>query len=151
MALIDDYQARINTQLRTNWSNPGNTTATTPNTTLEGLAASDVAGRFLMETAATYDPTNAIHVDTAVFAVALKLQVWTGQVDNSMYENYVDTFKRVGMVLGHDRLTPQTDSLKVRTADTANEKVAADWTKFIGVVPAIPTNSQTVDGSGLNT
>lgn len=151
MALLDDYQARVNTQLRTNWSNPGNTAATTPNTTLEALAASDVAGRFLAETAATYDSTNAIHVDTAVFAVALKLQVWTGQVDNSVYESYIDTIKRTGLVLGHDRLTPSTDSTKTRTPDPANSKVAADWTQFIGYVPAIPTNSSTVDSSGLNT
>jgi len=151
VALLDDYQARINTQLRTNWSNPGNTTATTPNTALETLAASDVAGRFLAATAATYDSTNPIHVDVAVFAVGLKLQVWTGQVDNSVYENYVESFTKAGMVLGHDRLTPQTDSTKTRTPDPAGAKVAADWTTFIGVVPAIPTNSQTVDASGQNT
>ena len=151
MTLLADYQTRVSTQLRTNWSNPGQSSATIPNTALETLAAADVTGRFQAATAVVYDSTNPIHVDVAIMAVALKLQQWTSQVLPNVYEDYVEAFTKAGAVLGHDRLTPFTDSTKIRTPDPANAKVAADWTTFVGYVPALPTPSATVDASGLNT
>lgn len=119
-------------------SNPGATTATTPNTTLEGLAASDVTGRFQTICGVAYDSTQAAHVDPCINLMILKLQVWTGQVEPSVYDNaaeYLDTLK---MTLGRDRLTPYTDSTKTRTPDPANATVDTDWTKSIGIVPTLP-------------
>lgn len=138
---MTDYQARVNTQLRTNFSNPGNTLATTPNTALETLAASDVTGRFQTICCVAYDSTQQAHVDACINLVMLKLMVWTGQIEPSQYESaaeYLDTLK---LTLGHDRLTPFTDSTKTRTPDPANVTVDTDWTKSIRIVPTLPGGS----------
>ena len=131
----------MNVQLRTNFSNPGNSTATSPNTALETLAASDVTGRFQTICGVVYDSTQAAHVDACINLVMLKLMVWTGQIENSQYESaaeYLDTLK---MTLGHDRLTPYTDSTKTRTPDPAGATVDTDWTKSIRIVPTLPGGS----------
>lgn len=139
--MLTDYQSRVNTQLRTNFSRPGNSSATTPDTALEALAASDVAGRFQTICCVAYDSSAPAHVDACINLMMLKLQCWTGQISPSEYEaaaEYLDTLKDT---LGHDRLSPYTDSTKVRTPDPAGATIDTDWTKSIHVVPTLPGGS----------
>lgn len=151
MALLADYQARFATQLRTNVSNPQNTAATTPNTTLETLAASDVTGRFQAICGVVYDSTDPQIVDACAQAVYVKLQVWTGQVDPSAYEAITAYFETLKLVLGRDRLTPMTNSVLIETPEPTGATVAADWTKFRKYVPALyGSDSPTSDGLGAN-
>jgi hypothetical protein len=151
MSLLTDYTSRVNTQLRTNFSNPGNSTATTPNTALETLAASDVTGRFQTICGVVYDSTQPAHVDSCINLMMLKLQSWTGQITPADYEaaaEYLDTLKDT---LGRDRLTPYTDSTLTRTPDPTGATVSTDWTKSIGIVPTLPGNTfPTADGFGTN-
>jgi hypothetical protein len=65
---LSAYQARFSTQLRTNWSRPQNSSATTPDTTLEGLSDTDVVGEF-KKRGITPDSTNDTHVTTAMSGV----------------------------------------------------------------------------------
>lgn len=151
MTLLADYQSRFPIQLRTNVSNPQNTTATTPNTTLETLAASDVVGRFQTICGVVYDSTLPNHVDSCINLVYIKLQCWTGQVSPSEYEaaaGYLDTLKDT---LGRDRLLPMTDSTLTVTPDPMGATVDTDWTKSIGIVPQLPGGgSSTADALGNN-
>ena len=138
---MSDYQLRVNTQLRTNFSNPGASGATVPNAALEALAASDVQGRFQTICCVVYDSTQSSHVDACINLVMLKLMCWTGQIQPSEYEaaaEYLDTLKDT---LGHDRLTPYTDSTKTRTPDPQGATVDTDWTKSIHIIPTLPGGS----------
>lgn len=122
-------------------SNPGNSGATTPNATLEGLAASDVTGRFQTICGVAYDSTQSAHVDACINLVILKLMVWTNQIMPSEYEaaaDYLDTLK---LTLGRDRVLPYTDSTKTRTPDPQGATVDTDWTKSIRIVPTLPGGS----------
>lgn len=151
MSLLTDYQARLATQLRTNVSNPQNTVATTPNTTLEALAASDVEGRWQAICGVVYDSTDPIAVDACVQAVYVKLQVFTGQVDPAAYEAVTAYFETAKLVLGRDRLTPMTNSTLTQTPEPTGAVVAADWTKFRKYVPDLFGNGGvTADGQGTN-
>jgi hypothetical protein len=139
--LLADYVLRVNVQLRTNFSNPGATTATTPNTALETLAASDVTGRFQTICGVLYDSTQPAHVDSCINLMMLKLQSWTGQITPADYEaaaEYLDTLKET---LGRDRVLPMTDSTLIVTPDPQNALVDTDWTKSIGIVPTLPGGS----------
>lgn len=146
-----DYQLRVNVQLRTNFSNPGASTATTPNTALETLAASDVAGRFQTMCGVVYDSTQAAHVDACINLMMLKLQCWTGQITPADYEaaaEYLDTLKDT---LGRDRVLPYTDSTLTRTPDPMGATIDTDWTKSIGIVPQLPGGGYpTADEIGNN-
>jgi hypothetical protein len=138
---LSDYQVRVNNELRTNFSNPQQSTATTPNVALETLAASDVTGRFQTICCVVYDSTQSAHVDACINLMMLKLQSWTGQIQPSEYEaaaEYLDTLKDT---LGHDRLTPYTDSTKTRTPDPQGATVDTDWTKSIHIIPTLPGGS----------
>jgi hypothetical protein len=151
MALLADYQARFATQLRTNVSNPQQTTNTTPDTTLEGLAASDVGGRFQAICGVVYDSTIPMMVDACCQAVYVKLQVWTGQVDPAAYEAITAYFETIKLVLGRDRLTPLTNSTLSQTPEPQGAAVAADWTKFRKYVPdQFGPGGRTADESGTN-
>ena len=88
-----------------------------------------------------YDSTQSAHVDACINLMMLKLQSWTGQIQPSEYEaaaEYLDTLKDT---LGHDRLTPFTDSTKTRTPDPQGATVDADWTKSIHIIPTLPGGS----------
>lgn len=137
MTLLADYQARWSVQLRANVSNPQDTPATTPNTALEALAASDVSGRFQAICGAVYDSTNSIHVDACIGPVYVRLQTWTGQVDMSAYEAVTAWFDTVKLVLGRDRLTPMTDSPLSVTPEPFGAQVLSDWTKFTKTIPSL--------------
>ena len=141
MGLVDDYRLRVNTEIRTNLSNPGVSTATSPNTALEALAATDVTGRFQTICGVVYDSTQPAHVDACINLVMLKLQCWTGQILPSEYETaagYLDTLKDT---LGRDRLMPYTDSTKTRTPDPQGATVDTDWTKSLHIIPTLPGGS----------
>ena len=149
--MLADYQLRVNVQLRTNFSNPGSTLSTTPNTALETLAASDVVGRFQTICGVVYDSTAPAHVDACINLVMLKLQCWTGQITPADYEaaaEYLDTLKDT---LGRDRVLPFTDSTLTVTPDPTGAVVATDWTKSIGIVPGLPGGGfPTADELGNN-
>jgi hypothetical protein len=138
---LADYQARVNTQERTNLSNPGNSAATSPNTTLETLAASDVAGRFQTICCVAYDSNTPAHVDACINLMMLKLQTWTGQIKPSEYEAAAEYLNTLKDTLGHDRISPYTDSTKTRTPDPAGVTIDTDWTKSIRIVPTLPGGS----------
>ena len=151
MPLLADYQSRYSTQIRTNVSNPQNTSPTTPDTTLEGLAATDVAARFQAECGVAYSSSTAIHVDVCCPAVFAKLQIWTGQADQSFYDKAIEAMRAVKLVLGRDRITPTTDSLLDPTKDTSGDLPFADRTQFNQLIPNAPGGTTTSDSRNTTT
>lgn len=105
------------------------------------MAASDVTGRFQTICCVVYDSTQASHVDACINLVILKLQVWTGQIQASQYDDAAEYLNTLKDTLGHDRLTPFTDSTKTRTPDPQGATVDMDWTKSIRIVPTLPGGS----------
>ena len=138
MSLLSDYQARYSTELRTNWSNPQNSTATTPDTTRETLAAADAGADFSAICGVTYDSTNATHVTAGVTLVAARLLVYTGQASMEFYDSVLKRLETYKLVLGRNRITPTTNSTLTPTEETLG---AAPWSDtlifkdFIGNAP----------------
>lgn len=139
MSLLTSYQARHSTQQRTEWSNPQNSSATSPNTTLEGLAATDASADFQVLCGISYDDTVAIHVAAAVPLVIGRLKLYNGQSTDEQYEKIMNRMEKwYRLVLGRNRITPQSDSTLSPTTETSGGKPFADlgiWTKAIPGAP----------------
>src|SRR3990167_4121506 len=146
MTLLSDYQARYSTQLLTNWSNPQDSTPTTPDTTQEGYAADAAQADFEAVCGVTYSSSNATHVSAAVPLVAAKLQVFTGHASEEYYDNAIKRCKEIyRLVLGRDRIMPTTNSTLSPTAEEAGSKPSFDssiFNRYVGGAPggSDPTN-----------
>lgn len=139
MTLLADYQNRHSTQLRTNWSNPQTSGATTPNTGQETYAAADAQADFEAICGVTYDSANATHVSAGVPLVVAKLQVYTGQASEEYYDNALKRCREIyRLVLGRNRITPTTNSTLNPTAEDAGSKPAFDrsiFQRYVGNAP----------------
>lgn len=131
MTLLADYQARFSLQLRTGWSNPQLSGATSPDATHEALAAADAQADFEVICGVVYSSSNTVHVAAACPLVAAKLQVYTGHADESYYTAALDRCtKYYRLVLGRNRIQPTTDSLLTPTTDTPGAKPDFDRGQF---------------------
>src|SRR5574342_715540 len=108
---LSAYQARFSTQLRTNWSRPQNSTATTPDTTLETLADTDVVGEF-KKRGITPDNTLDTHVTTAMSGIIGRLMFYTQSPGwGEAWGSFKDDLELLAETTSRDRITPTTDSL----------------------------------------
>jgi hypothetical protein len=116
---LSAYQARFSTQLRTNWSNPQNSSATTPNTTLEDLADTDVVGEF-KKRGITPDNTLDTHVTTAMSGMIGRLMFYTQSPGwGEAWGSFKDDVELLAQTTSRDRIMPTTDSLLVPSEDTS--------------------------------
>mgnify|MGYP001600840662 CR=1 FL=1 len=111
------YQARFSTQLRTNWSRPQNSTATTPDTALETLADTDVVGEF-KKRGITQDSTDDRHTTTAMSGIIGRLMFYTQSPGwGEAWGSFKDDVKLLAESTSRDRIMPTTDSLLVPSSD----------------------------------
>lgn len=148
MTLLADYQARYSTQLRTSWSNPQNSSATTPNTTNETQAAADAQADFEAVCGVVYSSSNTTHVAAAVPLVRSKLEVYMGTSDEAAYEKTLNRCRDIyRLVLGRNRINPTTDSVLNPTEETFNSTPFADSSNFDNFIGNSP-NGDPYNGSG---
>lgn len=127
---LSAYQARFSTQLRTNWSNPQNSSATTPSTTLETLADTDVVGEF-KKRGITPDSTLDTHVTTAMSGIIARLMFYTQCPGwGEAWGSFKDDVELLAQTTSRDRIMPTTDSLLVPTQDTAGDLPVFDRDNF---------------------
>jgi hypothetical protein len=127
---LSAYQARFSTQLRTNWSRPQNSSATTPDTTLEGLSDTDVVGEF-KKRGITPDSTNDTHVTTAMSGVIARLMFYTQCPGwGEAWGSFKDDLELLAQTTSRDRIIPTTDSLLSPTPDTAGALPIFDRDNF---------------------
>lgn len=139
------YQSRISTQLRTNWSNPQNSAATTPNTTLEGLADDDACGEF-KKRGITPDETDDRQVTTAINGIRARLMFFTGSPEwKEEWSNFQEDVKLLAESTSRDRLIPVTDSLLDPTQDTPGDIPTFDPSNFHDYIPDAPKPNTTND------
>lgn len=132
------YQARFSTQLRTNWSNPQNSTQTTPNTTLEGLADTDVLGEF-KKRGITPDNTDDRHVTTAMSGIIGRLMFYTQSPGwGEAWGSFKDDLELLAQTTSRDRITPTTNSLLTPSTDVIGALPDFDKDNFQGYVPGAP-------------
>ena len=124
------YQARFSTQLRTNWSNPQNSSATTPNTTLEGLSDDDVVGEF-KKRGITPDNTKDTHITTSMSGIIARLMFYTQSPGwGEAWGSFKDDLELLAQTTSRDRIMPTTDSVLVPSTDTPGSVPTFDKENF---------------------
>ena len=135
---LSSFQSRFSNQLRTNWSNGQLSTATTPNTTLEGLADTDTVGEF-KKRGITPDSTLDTHVTTAMAGIISRLMFYVQAPGWEVaWQMFQDDLKLLAETTSRDRMTPSNDSLLLPTTDTSGDKPPFDSTEFKGYVTKGP-------------
>lgn len=132
------YQARFSTQLRTNWSRPQNSTATTPDTALETIADTDVVGEF-KKRGIEPDSTDDRHVTTAMAGVIGRLMFYTQSPGwGEAWGSFKDDLKLLAESTSRDRIMPTTDGLLSPTLDTPGAIPMFDRDNFKNYQPNPP-------------
>lgn len=135
---LSAYQARISTQLRTNWSRPQNSSATTPDTVLEDLADTDVVGEF-KKRGITPDGTVDTHVTTAIQGIRSRLMFYTGSPGwQEEWQTFKDDVALLAESTSRDRIAINTDSLLTPTADISGDLPMFDRKQFGNYVSRAP-------------
>ena len=146
MTLLADYQSRYSTQIRTNVSNPQDSSPTTPDTAQETLAAADAQADFEAICGVVYSSDNPTHVSAGVPLVFAKLQVYTGHADETYYSAALDRcHKHYRLVLGRNRISPSTNSTLSPTTETAGDTPAFDRGIFKNYIGNAPDKDSNVD------
>ena len=141
MALADDIQNRISTQLLTELTNPNDATATTVDTTILGYAISDVTGDFLSY-GITLDSTDASHLAVAIDGVLFRLNSYKGIPANKLETRFYAGLDRIEQVGPRSHILPVTDS-EVTPSDERPDSIsevrpAFDPDHFGGFAPRPP-------------
>lgn len=127
---LSSYQSRLSTQLRTNFSNPQNSSATTPDTALETLADTDVVGEF-KKRGISPDSTDDRHVTTAIGGIIGRLMFYTQSPGwGEAWGSFKEDLALLAETGPRDRIPATTDSLKVPSTDEANSLPTFDSTQF---------------------
>jgi hypothetical protein len=148
MALTDEVQNRLSSQLLINITNPQNSTADSIDTTRLSNAVSDVEADFKIECGVAYDNDDETHVTVAVQGVYAKLLIRSAQVDAVSYafhDKYIERLRALKLIAGRDRIVPDTDSLLTATEDTSGDIPAMDRKNFRGFIPRSPHGGSTTD------
>lgn len=152
MSLLTSYQGRYSLELRTNSSNPQNSGQTSPDSTREGYAAADAQADFETICGVAYDDSVAIHVTAAVPLVYYKLLVYTGQASGEWYDQQLGRLNKwYRLVLGRNRMVPNSDSTLQPTTPTPGAVPYADISQFqryVGNAPGSPTVTNSGGESG---
>jgi hypothetical protein len=142
---LSAYQSRFSTQLRTNWSRPQDSSSSTPDTTLETTADTDVVGQFKM-VGISPDSTDDRHVAVAVGGIRARLMFYCGIPDwRSEWDGFKDDLKLLTETTSRDRISPTTDSLLEPTQDTLGALPAFDRKEFDNYVTDAPAAGTTQD------
>ena len=124
------FQSRFSSQLRTNWSNPQNSSPTTPDTALETLADTDVVGEF-KKRGITPDNTDDRQVTTAMAGIISRLMFYTQAPGwGEAWGSFKEDLALLAETGPRDRIPATTDSLKVPSTDEANSLPTFDSTQF---------------------
>ena len=127
---LSDYQSRFSTQLRTNWSRPQNSSATTPDTTLETLADTDVVGEF-KKRGITPSATNDTHVTTAMAGIISRLMFYTQSPGwGEAWGSFKTDLELLAETGPRNRIPATTDSLLAPSTDTPNALPTFDREQF---------------------
>ena len=142
MTLAAKVTARYPSQLLVNLTNPNSTDAgTTINTTILGLATTDVEADFQIHAGTTYDDTDARHVTVATEGVIARLMEWTGHAGaEQQKDRYMSRLNALEAVTGRNRILPQSDSVLAPTDpdDSLTQRPDFDEPKWDGIIPGSP-------------
>lgn len=151
MSLLTDYQARYSTEIRTNASNPQNSSASTVDSTRESLAAADAQADFEAICGVTYSSSNTTHVAAGVPLVYYRLLLYTAQTSEEMYEKQLQRLEKwYKLVLGRDRITPTTNSLLDPTEEPSQSKPMSDLSVFTNLTGHGPGSDSATDDPARN-
>lgn len=127
---LSDYQSRFSTQLRTNWSRPQNSSATTPDTTLETLADTDVVGEF-KKRGITPSASNDTHVTTAMSGIIARLMFYCQAPGwGEAWGSFKEDLALLAETGPRNRIMPATDSLLSPSEDTPGALPVFDRDQF---------------------
>lgn len=141
MALSDDVQARVPSQVLIEHTNPRDASAASIETTKLAQACTSVQYRFEMYAQETYSSSNNYHVELAVHGVVMLLRIW-GSGDwtstTAMWEWFrgeCEVYKAIGP---RARIVPATNSpLKPSNEDWTAETIRpwSDGPQFYDILP----------------
>lgn len=127
---LSAYQARFSDQLRTNWSNGQDSSATTPDTTLETLADTDVVGEF-SKRGITASASDATHVTTAMSGIIARLMFYVQSPGwGEAWSSFKEDLALLAETGPRDRIVPATDSLLSPSDDTSGALPVFDREQF---------------------
>ena len=127
---LSDYQSRFSTQLRTNWSRPQNSSATTPDTTLETLADTDTVGEF-KKRGITVDATDDRQVTTAMAGIISRLMFYTQAPGwGEAWGSFKEDLALLAETGPRNRIPATTDSLLSPSDDTSGALPVFDREQF---------------------
>ena len=145
MSLSTEVIARYPTGRLRQLTNQGDQSATTTDTTVLGLAATDVQADFEIVAGIVYDGTEARHVSVAVEGVIAKLRVRSeaagGGADTS-HDRYIERLQGLAKVTGRDRIIPKTSSILTPTSEQLESETVRpsfDHPNFDDVIPRPPS------------
>ena len=131
MALLDEVQSRYSTEILKQLTNPDDTSATSINTTILGVAAADTVAAFERLALATYDNDNAVHIEVCAQGVVAKLKVFSDPNNKEDWEKFETDC--VGLAEGNIP-APSTNSTIVVEADpeegTEFRNKKSHWTDY---------------------
>lgn len=127
---LSDYQSRFSTQLRTNWSRPQNSSATTPDTALETLADTDTVGEF-KKRGITPSASNDTHVTTAMAGIIARLMFYTQSPGwGEAWGSFKEDLALLAETGPRNRVMPTTDSLLSPSEDVSGALPKFDRDQF---------------------
>lgn len=137
---LSAYQSRFSTQLRTNWSNPQASSPTTPDTTLETLADTDVVGEF-KKRGITPDSTDDRHVTTAMSGIISRLMFYTQSPGwGEAWGSFKEDLALLAETGPRNRITPVNDSLLTPSEDVSGALPTFDRDNLKSYVTGAPGN-----------
>ena len=144
MSLRSNVEDRYSDQYLINLTNPQNPSATTVNTALLILAATDVQGAFETYAQVVYDDTEAQHVEIGVSMVIAKLKMYSGQGGGDAlaeHDRSIERLKDLSRVTSRARVTPRSKSELVPTNEqigTETVRPLTDGRRFNDIIPSAP-------------
>lgn len=150
MALTDEVQGRIATQLLVELTNHGDTSTTTINTTRLNYACADAAALFGRRVGVALDVTVADHVWPACLAVLYVLHTYPGgdgtRLDGAK-KRWEEAGDELARTIGARRVvTPATSSLYAPTQERDQEAPASDKDKWRDYTIGTPGANQNLFG-----
>jgi len=144
VALADEVTDRVPEARLIQLTNPGTQSAAAIDTTILGLACTDVAADFEIYAGVEYDNSEARHVSVGIWGVLAKLALWSeaaGATANAIDDKWIEKLEGLAKVTGRDRIALSTSSLLTPTDEKpGTDDVApwADYTHFDDLRPDAP-------------
>lgn len=147
MSLVSNVTARYSSQRLVELTNADDQAATTVDSTVLGLAGTDVEADFAAH-GITYDDSDARHVAVGVEGVIARLTEWMGTDNGSTrLKAYLERLDKLRMVTANDRIQPGTGSLYQSTVpgdDGSTVRPPFDGEHFGGIELDAPRDTPPV-------